>query len=426
MYARSIVVVSAVVLVVAACASQESAPDDDGTWVGTITTEGNVTTVVNESGSVWGGTATLVEEASIGVDAGPDEYMFGAVNSVVVADDRIHVADVQVPVVRAYGLDGSFIANIGGRGEGPGEYRRPVLLAVHPSGRLFIYDSSHRRINVCTAAGEPVDTWPLTISRCCLWPMFALGPDELWVHIRQRVEDPNGPGDLRFGLQSLGPEGLQGAVTWIPDLEFDQPTYDLHGHPVPTPFAPRVTWNAAPGGAVLFGVPDRYRFELLRADGTRLVVERYGEPVPLSAEQREWQRQFTVADEREYNEPEFSWDGASMPRHKPAYTWLGPTLSGEVWVRREGPSERVPDCVENPIEAGYRAALANRCWQSDFMLAVFAADGRYLGEVEVPPGMTALAGVATFVDAPMVVASFEDEAGTIMVKRYRLVLPGEE
>jgi hypothetical protein len=60
------------------------------------------------------------------------------------------------------------------------------------------------------------------------------------------------------------------------------------------------------------------------------------------------------------------------------------------------------------------------------MLAVFAADGRYLGEVEVPPGMTALAGVATFVDAPMVVASFEDEAGTIMVKRYRLVLPGEE
>ena len=39
----------------------------DGTWVGTITTEGNVTTVINEAGSVWGGAATLVEEASIGV-----------------------------------------------------------------------------------------------------------------------------------------------------------------------------------------------------------------------------------------------------------------------------------------------------------------------------------------------------------------------
>ena len=49
----------------------------DGTWVGTITTEGNLTTVVNESGSVWGGTATLVEEASIGVETGEDPYMLG-------------------------------------------------------------------------------------------------------------------------------------------------------------------------------------------------------------------------------------------------------------------------------------------------------------------------------------------------------------
>ena len=54
-------------LSLAACATQE---DANGAWVGTTTTEGNVTTVVNESGSVWGGTATLVEEASIGVESG--------------------------------------------------------------------------------------------------------------------------------------------------------------------------------------------------------------------------------------------------------------------------------------------------------------------------------------------------------------------
>ena len=69
---RSIVAVSVVALVVAACVPQESSPGADGTWVGTITTEGNVTTVINESGSVWGGTARLVEEMSIGVDIGDD------------------------------------------------------------------------------------------------------------------------------------------------------------------------------------------------------------------------------------------------------------------------------------------------------------------------------------------------------------------
>ena len=52
---RSIGAASVVVLAVVACATQEPATDTDGTWVGTITTEGNVTTVVNESGSVWEG-----------------------------------------------------------------------------------------------------------------------------------------------------------------------------------------------------------------------------------------------------------------------------------------------------------------------------------------------------------------------------------
>ena len=56
---------------VPSCSAEAPQSSSDGTWVGTITAEGNVTTVINESGSVWGGTATLVEEASIGVESGP-------------------------------------------------------------------------------------------------------------------------------------------------------------------------------------------------------------------------------------------------------------------------------------------------------------------------------------------------------------------
>ncbi len=52
MHLRPIVVVSVVALSVTACATQEEAAKSDGTWVGAITTEGNVTTVVDEAGSV--------------------------------------------------------------------------------------------------------------------------------------------------------------------------------------------------------------------------------------------------------------------------------------------------------------------------------------------------------------------------------------
>ncbi len=95
---RSIVAVSVVALAVVACGPQEGGPAVDGTWVGTIATQGNVTTVVNESGSVWGGTATLVEEASIGVEAGAAEYMFGEIAAVYASAERIYLADAQIPI----------------------------------------------------------------------------------------------------------------------------------------------------------------------------------------------------------------------------------------------------------------------------------------------------------------------------------------
>jgi len=61
---RSIVSVVVVTLVLAACGPRESPPDVDGAWVGTITTEGSVTTVINEAGSVWGGTARVIDVES--------------------------------------------------------------------------------------------------------------------------------------------------------------------------------------------------------------------------------------------------------------------------------------------------------------------------------------------------------------------------
>lgn len=92
----------------------------DGNWVGTVSTEGGVTTVVNESGSVWGGCPRLVEESSIGVAAGADEYMLGAERAVYGTDDHTYVIDYHLNLVRRYDLDGVFveqIGRIGGRGE---------------------------------------------------------------------------------------------------------------------------------------------------------------------------------------------------------------------------------------------------------------------------------------------------------------------
>lgn len=50
------------ILLLTGCASAEGG-GVDGEWVGERYVEGDVTTVLNISGSVWGGKARLVEEA---------------------------------------------------------------------------------------------------------------------------------------------------------------------------------------------------------------------------------------------------------------------------------------------------------------------------------------------------------------------------
>ena len=121
----------AVIVVAASCAPTEEGADTDGTWVGTITTEGNVTTVVNESGSVWDGSATLVEEASIGVENGPEEYMFGRVVGLYANDSEIFVLDEQKPAVRVYDYQGAHLRDLGSGGQGPGRVSKAPLGCRH-------------------------------------------------------------------------------------------------------------------------------------------------------------------------------------------------------------------------------------------------------------------------------------------------------
>jgi hypothetical protein len=58
------------------------------------------------------------------------------------------------------------------------------------------------------------------------------------------------------------------------------------------------------------------------------------------------------------------------------------------------------------------------------MFDVFDSDGRYLGEVLLPDEI--VLRVRPYIRDRDVIALAEDDAGTIMVKRYRLVLAGEE
>ena len=411
---RTIIVTT--VLALAACSPGGPASTVGGTWVGTITTEGTVTTVVNESGSVWAGKATLVEEASIGVENGPPEYMFGAISSVHTDDSGIWVADSQTPAVRLFALDGTHVRDIGGEGEGPGEYTRPELVATTTDGRVFVVDGGTRRINVYAASGEIVETLPL--GRGVVWsgstPMPIDAAGSPWLVYRDYdLMDPAARAAPKFVIRAHSGDGPTGEPRPVPEGPVT-----LSGI---ARFRPFWVWNLTPSGDLLAGGSDIYRFERRSAGGTTTVIEKSWDPVPVSEGEAEY---FAHLNALRETAPLVD---SSIPATKPAFLGLHGASSGETWVLRLGPGFKVPDCNDHPASME-EVFSADYCWQDALFFDVFGEDGRYLGSVDVLDEMREQirrwARTPHFI-GDRVTAVTMDDAGTLMVKRYRLVLPGE-
>jgi hypothetical protein len=427
MNARLAVSASVIALSLIACTTQEDGPeaDADGTWVGTITTEGDVTTVVNESGSVWGGPASLVEEASIGVESGPDEYLFGQIGGVWADEDRIYVADYQVPAVRVYDTSGRYLFDIGSRGQGPGEYEEPWSVATKPNGDIVVAEIAGGRLNVYAPDGTPIHTHSsASPSRTVMPNMFLMSTSGVPYTIS--LNHANTEGVPRVGMRGIGADGSAGEPLFPPLTGYEPQCLNVRYMSEPycnIPFAPSESSALTPELAWVLGANDQYAFQIHHVDGRVTKVTRHWAPVTVTDDEADYERRRIVASVR-MNEPDWTWNGPSIPDHKPAFTRFLPDHSGRIWLLRDGPSRRVvDDCSESFDDSGEWLRDFRPCWVADRFLDSFAADGRYLGEVRVPP--TAVVSKDVFIRDDVLVVPASDDAGTIMVKRYRLVLPGE-
>ena len=374
----------------AACAAPEGSPSPEGQWVGEITTQGEVTTVFNQSGSVWGGVATLVEEASIGAESGPEELVFGDVAWVFASVGTIYVIDPRAPAVRRYAHDGTPHGILGQSGEGPGGYTSPYRLALAPDGRIFVSDPAAEQINVYGADGAPLDTWSIRMS--------TVPPATLVVDAEGVLWAPVDPADMggRPGIQAL-PDGTPGERVLIEEFA---------GRPLPADGGQGILWTPGGGGELIVGVSGAgaYRFEIQRRGRAAVVVERAWEPIPVNPEFAAWFLQVY---------------GRERPPTLPPYVGFTKAASGEIWVTRPTNAHRVAGCHEDLSDVD--AARENPCWVPAFGVDVFGADGRYLGEVEMPDDIAPFAQWM-HVDGEMLVAR-SLQNGVFRVKRFRIVLP---
>jgi hypothetical protein len=406
----------------AACSVGDEAQSTGEEWVGTVTTEGDVTTVVNQSGSLWGGRATLLEEASIGVEAGDDVYMLGNVRSVAASDDRIFVVDSQVPALRVYDWNGNWIRDIGGEGQGPGEFQDPTAVGVDDQGRIWLHEQTNTRMSIFAPDGELLATHALGGMRISSsGSSMTLTPEGIaYVFDVLRPDDPSSSDTFTTIMKPYDVDGNAGEPIEIPSFD-DYVGLEARSAGAvrftAVPFTPNGMTDFTVDGDLLVGKPDRYRFEIRHANGKTTVVERAWEPVAVQPDEAAAYRA-AVTEFLRGMDPGWTWSGPDIPTTKPAYSDLVPTMSGEIWVVRPGPGSPVPGC--DPETAETRGDEPP-CWTEARIVDVFAADGRYLGELDVPDELALRP--PPFIRGDDVIARVEDELGTIRVKRYRLRPP---
>lgn len=419
------IVLFVVMGVIAALVSGCSAESTGDGWVHETVDEGLIRTVRTVSGSVWGGPGRLVEEVSIGVVEGADEFMFGSVRGLWCSEGQIFVVDLQVPAVRVYDLEGRYLRDIGGEGSGPGEYQRPRSIAVSPvDGTIYIRDGNQGRLNRYSAEGEPLDSWPL-LSGMGTGTALVMTPDGDVYTPTIRIDFDTGLFELGYML--TGPNGAVGDTIWAPEYDFEDwvveaRTDDGSIHIDNVPFAPRNIWTLCPDGTVVGGVSEEYRFDLFQSDGRQTIVEKVWERVPVESAEARWYRARTTAELRT-TLPGWAWNGREIPRHKPAYSDFIPDRNGRIWVRRQGPGIHLEDGIDHPEDRAQ--FFTNPSWKETFIFDVFDLNGRFLGSVETPDGLQS--NPDPFIDDDMMIALVQDDDGIQHVKRYHLVLPaGDE
>jgi len=89
------------------------------------------------------------QEVVIGALEGPPEVLFGRIEDLGSSGGgQIVTLDGQSPVPLVFSADGTFLGQLGASGQGPGEFKGPVVVGVSNAGRVAVVDTRNSRVSL--------------------------------------------------------------------------------------------------------------------------------------------------------------------------------------------------------------------------------------------------------------------------------------
>ncbi|MXX34712.1 MAG: hypothetical protein F4107_04150 [Gemmatimonadetes bacterium] len=324
----------------------------------------------------------------IGLLSGAVWEQFGDVESVAFdGAGNLYVFDDQAQRILVVGPGGSLIRRLGGLGDGPGEFREAVEMAVMPDGRVIVADFRRRGFHLFHGDGEFNRMVPMSgvteVMR--VGPIMALPGTEAVARVptlATQILTMTRELSISHSTHAIEREDLSGertstdtiAEAWVPanrpeDFPGRNPRRrGVVGQVRPTvglpQLSPRLYWGVLPDGRVAFSDSSAYAVKL--AEAGRGVVRTLRRPIRPEPVTRRLVR--AEKDRRLRNLEETSRPGTDLRDRReaienlrfaeevPVVRGLAVTWEGLIWVLRRG---------EEPV--------------SDGPIDVLTPDGRYLG-----------------------------------------------
>ena len=358
----------------------------------------------------------------IGVLEGNPAYELHEPRSAVrLGDGRIVVGNNGSVELRYYDATGIHLLDAGGRGGGPGEFRRLSWVGTLPGDSVVVYDQTQRRLSILDPHGQFVRDASL---RRADFPMikgrFSDGSYVGHVRVRQdRDALPVGLGRDSVMLLRFSRDGaLLDTLGVFPNRIMDVQTRPIGERRIRGPaeiaFSPRTVWTLA-GDLMFLGTTDAYEIGVYDANGNLTkIIRKQHTPVEVTRadQERLVQRWRDIWYDR-LDGAEVKWvlrtlDESPLPEAFPVFDpqeldergrRVGVPLlvdeAGNLWVPQyRRPGDEIPR------------------WD------VFDAGGVFLGSITMPRGF-----IVSEIGADYVLGWLTQELGVAHVLMYQLIKP---
>lgn len=352
----------------------------------------------------------------VGSASGPaDQELYQVRGLVRLSDGRWVVANGGTSELRFYSPDGEMVARAGSEGEGPGEFQRLSGLARLPGDSVLAWEALEPRVSVFGPDGSFIRSFRLEEP-----PSNLEGAPEDASVARPTSRARFADGSLLAqGNQVMGAEGLAGGGTrsvpriflrYDPDgsyrdflavypgasrwIQVDMESGSIRSIRIESLLFGTGTHSAATADAWYVGHSDRYEIAARRPDGTitRLVRRRH-EPEEITdadVDARIETRLEGVDDPSARADRREIFTEMPVPETLPAFDDLTVSRDGHLWVQDyRKPGEPPPP------------------W------SVFAPDGRWLGDVQLPERFDPM-----WIDEEVVAGVWEDELEVEHLRAY--------